>query len=235
MTRKLIALVEVLMVISIISTGYASWSYFRPHTLDASTNTIVSYEVEAQNLESYGVFPLSNTEASAQGLSTQTFRYITQNGAQALTSNTLSMWFRITPSSMIGEDKVHDAVVMHLTCTAKSGATPIYFVNTTDADGNDVSGINYWLQYPARARLVVKGFENRTLQATVKEQDGNLVMEFPLTEIYQMLSACEGRETFFVELCLDFTQTSDTYSSDTPLSWACAYTYSFSAVLRPKS
>ena len=111
MSKKLIALVEVLMVVSLFCTGFASWSIVIDIQDDAYlTFTSEAYDVEAHVLEEYGIALTSE----ADGLKATSFGYVETLVAGGSivyqpTNSTLSMLLSVDTATMAANANDHRA------------------------------------------------------------------------------------------------------------------------------
>lgn len=258
MTKRLLALLEVLMAISIVCTGYASWSFAARASHYAENGAFTAYTVGPNTTPTtlnpaYLGIEMTNI---IEGVgASQTFRYktVTVGGTptEEFASTSLSILFKVDIDKMEGSDADYREEVLLVTCAAKDGTTTRYWKDGGDGD------VDYWLTYSS-AILYVDGYPNVSLAVDVDvyypesisdPNYGALKMEIPLTELYNLLLPCkkgaitDGETKYLpVELVLDFTPTgagnSDTESEnyDTQsITVPCGYQYTFSAQLTPKT
>ena len=245
MSKRLLALVEVLMAISIFCTGYASWSFAAQRSATVSGSDFFEVFDGGKNeipvsLDDFGVG--ITTDITGVGKS-RNFQYkvvSTANEERKEFSNTsLSIWFKVDIDAMAAFDKQdYNDEALLVTCTAEEyNDQQEDFIVRSFAPGD---GVGLWLE-PTAATLYVAGYPNvsRTVAWQVNSR-GQLEMTIPLAELYNLLLPCqkgeitEGGATYLpVELVIDFTPTPEG-ESDT-ITRPCSWQYTFSAQLTPNT
>ncbi len=210
MTKRLLALLEVLMAISIICTGYASWSFAEATSLYAESNSMFSaYDVSKQDVTvKLSDFGIEMTTAIDKVGSSQTFQYKTVmldgKTTEEFTSTSLSILFKIDIESMkncavdgFRQDYREESLIV--TCAAENVLDKDENGEIGDDervpksfDPNEWLGVGYWLT-PTIATLKVYGYPNVSHQVSVTiNSDGALEMRIPMTELYNLLFPCKN-------------------------------------------
>jgi hypothetical protein len=198
MTKKLIALVEVLMVVSLFCTGFASW-IISPYT-DGNSKTqlgsVSSHAVEKRNLDYYGI-GINNTGASD-------FRYAavtTSSGTvNKFTNKTISVNITVNRSVMktrMESSGGYSGDVLEINCAAKMATNSLF-----------QQMASYGLQYPSDCKLVLGGYPNLFVIASVTlESDNTLNIRIPIEQIYHIANLDKiNTATSTLSLQLVFTE-----------------------------
>ena len=227
MTKKLIALIEVLMVVSLFCTGFASWM-ISPYT-DGNSKTqlgsVSSHAVEIRQPSSYGISLA--TSDSATGLKAETFRYVMKNGKLELSNLKLSVLLKVTAATLKAAEDYHDT---ELIITCKVNNIPFDRATRTDSSSEwtDVSGegdysistgsVSGWTAtvLPDTCTITLGGYPNLRLYVSVipiktVAADGNsytvdqLQIKIPLDQIYNIISLNKlNTTTSYLKVELEF-------------------------------
>ena len=246
MTKKLIALIEVLMVVSLFCTGFASWM-ISPQT-DGNSKTqlgsIDSHAVEKRQPSYYGLSLATSDTAS--GLQAETFRYVMKNGKLELSNLTLSVLLKVTAATLSAADDYHNTA---LVITCKVNNIPFDRATRTDASSNwtDVAGegdysvstgsVTGWTgtALPDTCTVTLGGYPNLHLYASIMpiktiSNNGNsytvdeLQIKIPLEQIYNLIVLNKiNTTTSYLKFELEF----EPIGTAKQVVQACGLTYSF--------
>ncbi|MBQ9785539.1 MAG: hypothetical protein IJW29_08555 [Clostridia bacterium] len=254
MAKRLLALIEVLMAISIFCTGYATWSYVKQTSAYATGSAMFeAFDSERENVEiGLDDFGITMTTSITGVGSSQTFQYKTVTAGstttEAFTSTTLSVLFKVNIDTMAAcESQDYRKESLKVTCTAAEyqAYNETYADKTfAEADANGTIGVGAWLTL-SDAVLKVAGYPNvsRTVSVSINAS-GVLEITIPLSELYNLLLPCEkgsvteGGQTYLpVTLEINFTHTgkSDPSSSTDSLKRPCGWRYTYAAQLTPNA
>ncbi len=199
MSKKLIALVEVLMVVSLFCTGFASWSIVIDIQDDAYlTFTSEAYDVEAHVLEEYGIALTSE----ADGLKATSFGYVETlvAGGEIVyqpTNSTLSMLLSVDTATMAANENDYREQTLLLTCTARE----IELDKNGNPTGNkpqrtfkSANGVTTHYNAPKFCKLTLNDYPNRYIMVDLSnnfDSSGRinvdvLTIEIPLVQLYNL-------------------------------------------------
>jgi len=226
MTKKLIALIEVLMVVSLFCTGFASWM-ISPYT-DGNSKTqlgsVSSHAVEKRNLDYYGI-GINNTGASD-------FRYAAVTTASGtvnkFTNKTISVNITVNRSVMktrMESSGGYSGDVLEINCAAKMATNSLF-----------QQMASYGLQYPSDCKLVLGGYPNLFVIASVTlESDNTLNIRIPIEQIYHIANLDKiNTATSTLSLQLVFTETGAGVSSAEVANICNNYNVSYTIHVEPK-
>ena len=226
MTKKLIALIEVLMVVSLFCTGFASWM-ISPYT-DGSSKTqqgsVSSHAVEKRNLDYYGI-GINNTGAND-------FRYAAVTTASGtvnkFTNKTISV--NITVNRSVMKTRMESAGgysgdVLSIVCSAKKLTASLF--GQMDQQG---------LHYPTSCKLSVKGYPNLFVIANVTcNSDNTLGIKIPIEQIYNVANLDKlSSETTTLILELEFTEAASGVTSINVADICSNISISYTINIEPK-
>ena len=208
MTKRLIALLEILMAVSIVCTGYAAWVMAKAETLTIFGDSagFGVYDTSQRYYTDYGV---TIAKSGADGASYKGFSLRTTTGSGGTTySFSNAMLSIVLVVDMDTLSTAHDGSYREeslvLTCRASSEYTGAQSFAAKNANGSD--GIGAILTPPESAVLNVHGYPSFTRDVPVTlNADGELEIEVPLQMLYDLLSACEQATTPSVVVDIPFT------------------------------
>ena len=226
MTKKLIALVEVLMVVSLFCTGFASWAILLPNDQSPPpTGTMIAYGVAQHDAAYLGI---SLAVTANDGKAAQAFRYSTTTAASSsapthtFISKTLSIFIVADHAKMAerltADDYRSDVVLINCHTEKDSAVFPI-------AAGSDTS--YSWesnkLVYNRTCKLTLNGYSNIFVMADVAARaDGSLDISIPVEQIYNMVLLDKlNTDSSYLELEISFTDAGFTNSK---IPTPCGYT-----------
>ena len=241
MSKKLIALLEVLMVVSLFCTGFASWSVIVDQPDSFLTVSSEAYEVEGLALRQYGMTLMSE----ADGLRSTSFEYVeTQiaggNKVYQATSSTLSMLLRVDPNVMAANETDYRQQILLLTCSVKDENNALRSFKPQDANNGNQSGVSGYYKAPRFCKLTLNDYPNRYIMVDLSnnfDEQGKintdiLTVEIPLTQLYNLVKDYMVKDengtlkTPIVIAELEFEP------NDTRIDIPCKWIYTFSARIK---
>ena len=195
MSKRLIALVEVLMVVSLFCTGFASWSVVIAQPDSILSLSTESYGVESNALGSYGLELLSE----AYGVKAKNFEYVKTvvaggSPVYRATNSTLSMLLRVDTATMAANANDYREQILFLTCSAKDQNGNARSFMPQDAGHNNQNGVSGYYKAPKLCKLTLVDYPSRTVtvdlsnnfDASGKINVDELTVKIPLVQLYNL-------------------------------------------------
>ena len=241
MSKKLIALVEVLMVVSLFCTGFASWSVVVDQADPSLSLSIEAYDVEGLALHQYGMALMSE----ADGLKATSFEYVETlvSGSQVVyqpTNSTLSMLLRVDPAVMAANKSDYRQQMLLLTCSAKEITVEKGETKEVPKTFTAANGVTTFYKAPKFCKLTLNDYPNRYIMVDLSnnfDAMGNvsadeLTIEIPLVQLYNLVKdymvkdASGTIKTPIVIAEMEFE------ANDSRIDIPCGWTYTFTAKIQ---
>ena len=218
MLKKLIALVEALMLVSLFCIGFATWSITNPNGVTPDTEPFVgamqTETISKISLDSIGVGKMANQSG---------FEYNVENSAAVFSKTTLTVEVTFN-KAMIETLNYTNAYYLALECKNTTNAVNIF---TTDT----------YMIAPQIATAHLQGFPNQSVSGLVDTQSAtatSLTAKFPVkstssASIYNLVSRSLS-ETATIVFTFDFTPTTGIESDFVKAICWSKYTLTFSII-----
>ena len=230
MKNKLIALVEVLMIVSLFCVGYASWAISPPDTATQG-GSMISYDVTVRSLATYGL------SLSTDGAKTFTYCTVTAGEGEPVT--------QYTNTSLSLQIKVERAKLAEWAQNEYRGET---MVISCLATGNEqYSSYSLFRSYMSnvQAKVTLQGYPNLSLTPTVALPASYLAsypltISIPMEQLYNLIildKANQNSTYSTLELVIECTENVQQNDGSRPgvehsiREEICSLTYSFTAKL----
>lgn len=237
MSKKLIALVEVLMVVSLFCTGFASWTIVEHLPDSVQSGSVDVYNVESYALSDYGIALTSE----ADGITAKSFGYVRAetsggNAVYQSTNSTLSMLITVDTAKMASAANDYREQALLLTCSAKDNAEKAHSFQSKDEGNNNQAGVTGYYSAPKFCKLTLNDYPNRYIMVDLSNnfdaETGavnvdTLSIEIPLVQLYNLAKDYMAGGTCMVIAELEFEP-----RSNANLSTPCSWTYSFTAKIK---
>ncbi len=196
MSKKLIALVEVLMVVSLFCTGFASWSIVVNQPGPDQSVTLTAYDAESHILSDYGI----GLTASEDGITARSFTYVRAetsggNAVYQSTNSTLSMLITVDTEQMANAAHDYREQTLLLTCSARDSDSKARSFQPKDANNSNQSGVTGYYNAPKFCKLTLNDYPNRYILVDIsnnfdpetgKVNVDALSIEIPLVQLYNL-------------------------------------------------
>ena len=233
MTKKIIALVEVLMVMSLFCIGYSAWAITPEGNPEAyPTGTITSYTVSDLSMSRHGLSLTVQDKDSKPTYTAKKFSYstITANGTSTnqYTNTTLSMLLKVEHAKLTSYSDYADKNLV-VTCIINAQATDSDKASenlTISGFTTDTFFMNQFETITA-GTLSLVGYPNLSVPITVVAGD-TLNITIPLEYVYNLITLDKinaSTGVSYLALELDFTQKDTLTNEYIPIF--CGGSYSF--------
>ncbi len=222
MSKKITALVEILMVICLLCTGYSSWLISQPYQATANEGGLEAYAPIVRTMADYGL----TLTKSAGNVTAESFSYVTMSTGEStwyeFTNLSLSMLLKVdlSKADQIPDARADDLIVYCQAFSQVSGTTTKVTRPFADVEGNNNRGPNKILDHPTTAKVSLHEYPTitTTVPVTVNEL-GYLEIRLSMEEIYNMISLYKGStNTPMLIIHLDFAVKQTTAGADITVS-----------------
>lgn len=219
MFKKLIALVEALMLVSLFCIGFASWSIIDPNGVTLGENGEIGGSIQTESVHNVSLDTIGFTSTSNQ----TSFKYnLTQ-----IDSATTAEFSKTTLTIDVTFDKAT------LTALAYDGPYQLLFECNNKTNAVNIFEANGYLTPPTIATAHLSGFPNQKIESSITASASSLSAGFPIKSTSQLclynLIAKSSDATVTLVFTFEFTPKANTSSDYSQFVQAiCWSTYELS-------